>query len=100
MKRVIAALLVFAAPTLMAQTRTLPQEVRAFISERRVCEHFLGEPVEGNTLEHAERQRFVHDSIDIYCAGTDKRLAALKRRFHDNRAVINSLKVFEQKVEE
>ena len=100
MKRVLVVLLVLVAPKLMAQTRALPQEVRAFIGERRVCEHFLGEPVEGNTPERAERQRFVNDSIDIYCAGTDKRLAALKRRFQNNRSVMSSLKVFEKKVEE
>ena len=88
------------APTLMAQTRALPQEVRAFITERRICEHFLGEPVEGDTPERAVRQRFVSYSIDIYCAGTDNRLAALKRRFQSNRAVMGSLKIFEENVEE
>ncbi|MGN5352099.1 hypothetical protein ACQ4P5_08130 [Ralstonia sp. L16] len=39
------------------------------------------------------------DSSDIYCAGTDKRLAALKRRYKDNPAVMRRLSEFEERVE-
>jgi len=46
-----------------------------------------------------ERREFLLDSFDIYCAGTDKRLAALKRRYKDNPAVMRRLSEFEERVE-
>jgi hypothetical protein len=93
----LAAALVSASA--MCQTRSLPAEVRAFISERETCEHFLGEVDDRNTPERAKRQTFVSDSIDIYCAGTDRRLAALKRRYHGNSAVMKRLNALDEKLE-
>lgn len=77
----------------------LPSEVRAFIEERTICDHFRGEPFEGDSPEQVERREFLFDSFDIYCAGTDKRLAALKRRYKDNPAVMRRLSEFEERVE-
>lgn len=77
----------------------LPSEVRAFIEERIICDHFRGEPAEGDSPEQVERREFLIDSLDIYCAGTDKRLAALKRRYKDNPAVMRRLSEFEERVE-
>lgn len=77
----------------------LPSEVRAFIEERKICDHFRGEPFEGDSPEQVERREFLLDSFDIYCAGTDKRLAALKRRYKDNPAVMRRLSEFEERVE-
>jgi hypothetical protein len=74
-------------------------DVDTFIVEREACEHFLGEPTEGSSQEQMERREFVRDSIDIYCAGTDRRLAALRRRFADHPAVIARLATFETSIE-
>ena len=74
-------------------------DVDTFIAQRQVCEHFLGEPTEGSSPEQVERREFVRDSIDIYCAGTDRRLAALKRRFSAYPDVIARLAPFEASIE-
>ena len=95
-----APLLVTAALVLSsAHAQELPEEVARFLEERKACEHFLGEPVEGRTPEQRERRDFVADSIDIYCSGTDKRLAALKRRYARNRPAMAELRPLEQKLE-
>ena len=77
----------------------IPSEVKAFIAERNTCDHFRGEPTEGDSPEQVERREFLLDSLDIYCAGTDKRLAALKRRYKANPAVMKRLNEFEEHVE-
>ena len=74
-------------------------DVDTFIAERDVCEHFLGEPTEGSSQEQIKRREFIRDSIDIYCAGTDRRLAALRRRFAEYPAVIARLAPFETSIE-
>lgn len=91
--------LLFISSIAMAANKTVPKEVRNFVAERNICEHFRGEPYEGNSPEQVERRAFVIDSLDIYCAGTDKRLAALKRRYKNNEAVMKRLNKFEEQVE-
>ena len=77
----------------------LPQEVEAFAVDRDACDHFRGEPTEGNTPEQVERRAFVIESFEIYCAGTDRRLAALKNRYSDSPAVMSALGKYEQAIE-
>ena len=92
---VLAATLVIG----VAHAQGLPEEVARFLEERRTCEHFLGEPVEGRTSEERERRDFVADSIDIYCSGTDRRLAALKHRYAADGAAMAALNALEAKLE-
>jgi hypothetical protein len=73
-------------------------DVDTFIAEREACEHFLGEPTEGSSPEQLERRDFVRDAIDIDRAGTDRRLAALRRRFAAYPAVIARLARFEANI--
>ena len=80
-------------------TASLPREVVAFVSDRDVCEHFRGEPIEGDSPEQKARRTFVQESVEIYCAGTDRRLAALKKRFGGNAAVMSALGGYEQAIE-
>ena len=97
-----AACLIFLAACSHASALTpprLPSEVRAFIEERNLCDHFRGEPSEGDSPEEVERRQFLIDSLDIYCAGTDRRLAALKRRYKANPAVMRRLNEFEEHLE-
>lgn len=79
----------------------LPAEVASFIEERNTCEHFLGEPYEGEgaSAEMEERREFIFESYEIYCAGTDRRLAALRKRYRDNPVVLERLKKYEEKIE-
>lgn len=77
----------------------LPQEVEAFVVERDACDHFRGEPTEGSSPEQVERREFVQQSFEIHCSGTDRRLAALKKRYSDNAAVMSALEKYELVVE-
>lgn len=77
----------------------LPDEVRSFIADRELCDHFRNEPIEGDSPEQVERRRFVLDSLDIHCAGSDRRLAALKRRHADVPEVMERLARFEASIE-
>ena len=77
----------------------VPVEVSHFIEERDICEHFLDEPYDGNTRDLMERREFIQESIEIYCAGTDRRLAALRKRYKNNPEVIKRLKRYEDRIE-
>jgi hypothetical protein len=77
----------------------LPPEVATFVADRDVCEHFRGEPIEGDLPEQIARRAFVQESLEIYCAGTDRRLAALKTRYAANIAVMSALGGYEQAIE-
>ena len=85
--------------SVVADEYKLPPEVDDYIYERNLCEHFRGEPHEGNSPEQIERRKFIFESLEIYCAGTDRRLAALKRRYKDNAIVIEKLSVYEEQAE-
>lgn len=92
-------LLLSASSLAQAQGASYPNEVKAFIAERDTCEYFRGEPSEGDSPEQSERRQFIADSLDIYCAGTDKRLAALKRRYQNDRSVMKQLNRYEERIE-
>lgn len=73
----------------------------AFIEDRTACEHFMGEPYDGGDApELVERRKFIVESFDIYCAGTDRRLAALRMRYRNDPAVLQRLKQYEDKIED
>ena len=80
-------------------TVALPPEVTAFVADRDVCEHFRGEPIDGDSPEQIARRAFVQESLEIYCAGTDRRLAALKKRYAGNTAIMSALGGYEQAIE-
>ena len=73
----------------------LPDEVASYVEERELCEHFRSEPFEGSEPAQLERREFLRQSIDIHCAGTDRRLAALKRRYRHDAAVMAALAPYE-----
>lgn len=74
---------------------TLPPEVESYVADRELCEHFRQEPTDGSTPEQQLRRDFVRESIEIHCAGTDRRLAALKRRYVGDSAVMSQLERYE-----
>lgn len=78
----------------------LPPDVQAFVAQRDVCEHFRGEPwASGNEPEVKERREFIFMNIKKFCAGTDKRLADLRRKYRDDPRVIDRLGDFEDTIE-
>jgi hypothetical protein len=78
---------------------SLPPEVEAFIQDRDLCDHFRGEPYEGSTPEQIERRSFIRLSLEIYCPGTDRRLAALLKRYQNDARIVARLSKYESKVE-
>jgi hypothetical protein len=91
-------ILLFALSAATSQAQ-LPQEVEAFIVDRDACDHFRDEPTEGDSPEQIERRTFVNESLEIHCAGTDRRLAALKKRYSENAVVLSALAKFEPDIE-
>jgi len=77
----------------------LPPEVERFIQDRDACDHFRGEPAEGDSPAQIERRNFIIESLEIYCPGTDRRLAALKQRYTDNPEVMKRLNLYEERIE-
>ena len=91
-----AAILFFSA---LVSAAAVPDEVAAYVEEREHCEHFGQEPIEGKSSEQIERREFIRQSIEIYCAGTDRRLAALKLRYSDDQAAMSLLEKYERSSE-
>ena len=83
----------------LAGNGALPPEVDAFIRDRDLCDHFRGEPQEGSSPAQIERLEFIIESLEIYCPGTDRRLAALKKRYKNNSDVLLRLNRYEEAIE-
>jgi hypothetical protein len=81
----------------------LPPDVRSFVEQRDICDHFRGEPYGGpsdrETVEQRERREFVIASQQKYCTGTDKRLAELKLKYRDHTKVLDRLNRYDEQVE-
>ena len=94
-ERAAAAL---AAVILLCACATTPAtpDLAVFLERRAVCDHFRGEipdpPAE-------ERMREVLQKQGEYCTGTDAQLALLKKRWHDDPAVMKQLDELEPQIE-
>jgi hypothetical protein len=83
-----------------AEYCTFPPDVRAFLDDRDLCDHFRGEPwPEGDTAEDRERRRQLVEGVRTACAGTDRQLKALLERHRGNAAVMQVLAGFERNIE-
>lgn len=99
MMRFIIILVSALATSAHAGIDPLPPEIAAYILDRDACDHFRGEPYEGNSPGQIERREFIFESLEIYCPGTDRRLAALKKRYKHNAEVMRRLKYYEEQIE-
>lgn len=68
----------------------LPADVQKFIERREGCEHWAGEPD-----FDAERRKQIEEAVAELCPGIDKQLAALRKSYAKDPAVIAALKDFE-----
>lgn len=93
-----ALLLVALAAPPPQRPAQLPPDVDAFVRDRDLCDHFRGEPTEGVSREDVERRDFVRESVEIHCPGTDRRLAALKRRYARDQGVMKRLAAYEERI--
>jgi hypothetical protein len=102
--RWVALWLLLCGISLAAATEEpLPPDVKAFVEQRDLCDHFRGEPYEGasdhETVDQKDRREFVIASQQRYCPGTDKRLAELKLKYRDDRKVLDRLNRYEEQIE-
>ncbi len=72
----------------------MPEEVEQFQKERNLCDHFRGE--DGYDQE---RRKFLHEQMEIYCTGSDDKLSRLRLKYQNDKAVLNSLKNYEDRIE-
>jgi len=78
----------------------IPTDVRSFIDQRDGCDYFRGEPWDsGNEPEAIERREFIIQNIKKLCAGTDKRLAGLRKKYRNNFKIISRLRSYEDRIE-
>ena len=98
-RNVLLLLLFVCSVSAQEKDVSLPPEVKEFIHERDLCDHFRGEPFEGDSPEQIRRREFIFESMEIYCAGTDRRLAALKRRYRDDAESMDLLNRYEETIE-
>ena len=77
-----------------------PPDVRAFLDDRDLCDHFRSEPwPESDSAEDRARRNELVDGMKTTCAGTDRRLAALKRKYRAHAVLIKLLSEFEPSIE-
>jgi len=77
----------------------LPDDVRLYVEQREACDHFRGEPVEGEDEAALARLQFVHRQIFEKCHGTDAELARLRAFYANDHAVNSALANFEYPIE-
>ena len=73
--------------------------VRSFVERREACDHFRGEPVEGEGAEALARLEFVHRQIFEKCSGTDAELLRLRAAYADDPELSKALADFEYPIE-
>ena len=65
---------------------SLPSEVESYIAQKESCDHFLNEPP-----WDSERKKFLNENIKKYCPSTDSQLEALRKKYNNNKIVLNKL---------
>ena len=73
--------------------------VRAYVERRQACDHFRGEPVEGEGEEALARLEFVQRQIFEHCSGTDAELARLRATYAKDPLLSKALADFEYPIE-
>lgn len=77
----------------LAQT-PWPEDVTRFVERRDACDHFRGEePYD------AARRKFLEQQTQKFCAGTDRQLADLKKKYRGNTPVTTKLEQYEADIE-
>ncbi|MFZ6800651.1 hypothetical protein [Undibacterium sp. Di24W] len=72
-----------------------PADVRKFIDRRDGCDHFRDEEPYAE-----ERRQFLNKNMKNLCAGTDKQLARLKRKYRQNVSIVKKLNEYEEVIEQ
>lgn len=72
----------------------IPEEVQQFQKSRDLCDHFRGEEAYDK-----DRQQFLLEQMKTYCSGSDDKLKALRLKYATNKAVLESLKKYQDRIE-
>ncbi len=85
-----------ASPTATTPTgaAAADQDLRNFVARRKQCDHFRGE--EGST---PKRQAELAAKLKEFCTGSDAQLAALKKKYRDDKAASKTLAGFDDNIE-
>lgn len=82
------------ASVVQAAPQGLPRDVVSFVERRDVCDHLRGEdPYDPS------RAAELRAKLAANCAGTDKKLAELRRKYAGNRKVMKRLSRYEAHIE-
>lgn len=71
-------------------------DFRKFVEDRETCEHFGGEVPDP---PDPARMKEIVEQMEIYCTGTDARLAALKIKYSKNPQVMTKLNQYQDRIE-
>lgn len=93
----LLALLASTPAVAATELQPVPAEVQTFIEDRRACDHFRGEPVADEPRD--PRRLWIEQSLEIHCAGTDRRLRALRQRYAGEPAILALLDEYEDRIE-
>lgn len=77
----------------------MPSEVQKFLDRRELCDHFRGEPTDGNSPQQIERRRFVNQQSGKYCRGTDAQRRSLISKYASDPQVVDKLEALEESIE-
>lgn len=94
MTRILLACCSLALVTAALAQAKLPPEVARYVEKRDGCDHFRGEEPYDE-----ERRQFLLKRMTELCVGTDKRLAALKKKYRNDAAVMKKLDEYEPEIE-
>jgi hypothetical protein len=73
----------------------LPPDVTRFIEQRDLCDHFRGEPFEGDE----QRREFIGQQSNKYCTGTDRELSRLREKYSNSSLILHRLEKYEPCIE-
>jgi hypothetical protein len=89
----IAIAIISFALAAVAQAR-LPEDVARFVERRDECDHFRGE-----AAYDSKRREFLEQQTLELCAGSDKQLAELKKKYARDQTVMTRLDEYEAEIE-
>ncbi len=96
----IALVLLALISSINSWAQPIPKDVTSFVDTRKTCDHFQSEPWDpGDEPEVKERREFLFKMTKKYCAGTDRRLSSLRKKYRNNNRVLTILKGFEDSIE-
>lgn len=96
MKILIVALFNLVVLSSLVAAERLPDDVRRFIERREGCDHFRGELPDS---PDQQRMKEVNRELQRLCAGSDRKLAQLKKKYVGNPSVLIRLNEFDLNIE-